>query len=179
MTATLLGQRCGESSGLTSYHLRQLASAGFVMDAEPDDLAGRGVHGRARWWKAATQVTITRLPAVGDEAGTAASKDYERAVIELYAERARAWLVAKHTWPQQLQAWSSLGDRALRLAPAEVAALQTELTDLLARYSAGGPSVASKSGSASTDALSFSFQYQFFPDPEQTSSMTSNRGETL
>lgn len=179
MTATLLAQRCGESSGLTSYHLRQLASAGFVMDAEPADLIGRDVHGRVRWWKAVGGVTVTRLPVDGDETDAAASEDYERAVMELYAERARAWLVAKHTWPRELQERSSLGDRALRLTSSQVAALQVELRDLLNRYSEHSAPVAHGSRDAPTDALLFSFQYQLFPDPEQTPPRTSELDEAL
>lgn len=177
MTATLLAQRCGESSGLTSYHLRQLASAGFVMDAEPADLIGRDVHGRVRWWQAVGGVTITQLPVDGEETDTAASEDYERAVMELYAERARAWLVAKHTWPQELQERSSLGDRALRLTPGQIAALQVELRDLLTRYSEHSAPVAPGSGAGPTDALLISFQYQLFPDPEQTPPRASEVGE--
>lgn len=179
MTATLLGQRCGESSGLTSYHLRQLASAGFVKDAEPADLIGRRVDGRVRWWEAISQVTVTQLPDDGDEASAAASEDHERAVIELYTERARAWVVAKHTWPPQLQKRSSLGDRALYLTPTQVAALQTELTDLLARYCEHGAAGAPVPNGMPTDALVFSFQYQLFPDPEQTPPVTSDPDEEL
>lgn len=44
-TATLLGQRLGESSGSTSYHLRQLSRYGFIEN-EP----GRA-GGRERWWR--------------------------------------------------------------------------------------------------------------------------------
>ncbi|MFD6952919.1 transcriptional regulator [Nocardiopsis sp. TSRI0078] len=44
-TATLLGRRLGESSGATSYHLRQLSRYGFIGD-EP----GRA-GGRERWWR--------------------------------------------------------------------------------------------------------------------------------
>lgn len=51
-TATLLGQRVGESSGATSYHLRQLAVHGFVEDVEG---AGRG---RERWWRAVHRSTL-------------------------------------------------------------------------------------------------------------------------
>lgn len=45
-TATELARRLGESSGQTSYHLRQLAKHGLVED-DPD----RGT-GRERWWRA-------------------------------------------------------------------------------------------------------------------------------
>jgi DNA-binding transcriptional ArsR family regulator len=44
-TASLLAQRVGESSGATSYHLRQLARYGFVEE----DM--RDAKGRERWWR--------------------------------------------------------------------------------------------------------------------------------
>lgn len=44
-TASGLAERLAESSGATSYHLRQLEKHGFVREVE-----GRGV-GRERWWE--------------------------------------------------------------------------------------------------------------------------------
>lgn len=44
-TASGLAERLGESSGATSYHLRQLEKHGFVREQE-----GRGT-GRERWWE--------------------------------------------------------------------------------------------------------------------------------
>ncbi|HEY5224547.1 MAG TPA: helix-turn-helix domain-containing protein [Microbacteriaceae bacterium] len=44
-TATGLAERFGESSGATSYHLRQLANADFVQE-----VPGRGTK-RERWWE--------------------------------------------------------------------------------------------------------------------------------
>lgn len=167
-TASRLGQRCGESSGLTSYHLRQLASAGFVTDADADDLVGRQVHGRDRWWKAVSQLTRTQRPATGDDERAAASGDYYRAVVDLYAERTRAWLVAEHTWPEQWQALSGLGDRMLRLSPDEVFALREDLGALLARYRQHDPAVPAGTGDVPADAVVVSVQYQLFPDPEQS-----------
>ena len=43
-TATLLAGRAGESSGSTSYHLRQLARYGFIEEAPPR-------RGRERFWR--------------------------------------------------------------------------------------------------------------------------------
>ncbi|HVA73811.1 MAG TPA: helix-turn-helix domain-containing protein [Acidimicrobiales bacterium] len=43
-TATLLAGRLNESSGATSYHLRQLARYGFVEEVEQSG-------GRERWWR--------------------------------------------------------------------------------------------------------------------------------
>lgn len=45
-TASGLARQLGESSGQTSYHLRQLERHGFVED-DPDH-----VGGRERWWRA-------------------------------------------------------------------------------------------------------------------------------
>lgn len=45
LTASGLGERLGESSGATSYHLRQLEKHGLVRE-----VAGKG-SGRERWWE--------------------------------------------------------------------------------------------------------------------------------
>ncbi|HMH59141.1 MAG TPA: helix-turn-helix domain-containing protein, partial [Galbitalea sp.] len=44
-TASGLAERLGESSGATSYHLRQLEKHGFVREVE-----GKGTS-RERWWE--------------------------------------------------------------------------------------------------------------------------------
>jgi DNA-binding transcriptional ArsR family regulator len=44
-TASILGERLGESSGATSYHLRQLERHGFI---EEDMERGQG---KERWWR--------------------------------------------------------------------------------------------------------------------------------
>ena len=49
-TATSLAARLGINTGQTSYHLRQLAQHGFVVD---DDERG---NGRERWWKVGAPV---------------------------------------------------------------------------------------------------------------------------
>src|SRR3954451_17844677 len=50
-TASQLGREVGESSGSTSYHLRQLEQYGFVEEIE-----GRGTA-RERWWRARHRMT--------------------------------------------------------------------------------------------------------------------------
>jgi DNA-binding transcriptional ArsR family regulator len=45
VSATSLARALGESTGLTSYHLRQLAKYGFV-----EEVVGLG-RGRERWWR--------------------------------------------------------------------------------------------------------------------------------
>ncbi|HJP78032.1 MAG TPA: helix-turn-helix domain-containing protein [Pseudonocardiaceae bacterium] len=51
-TATKLAAATGETSGLTSYHLRELAKAGLVTEV--------GHAGRERWWQAAQDAPAAR-----------------------------------------------------------------------------------------------------------------------
>jgi len=62
-TASGVAERVGESSGVTSYHLRQLAKHGFVREVE-----GRGTA-RERWWER-TPGAISVAPA-GEDASAA------------------------------------------------------------------------------------------------------------
>jgi len=77
MTASGLAERLGESSGATSYHLRQLAKHDFVREVE-----GRG-NARERWWKRAPQ-GITMDPAelsdtpAGREAYDLVNREFRR-----------------------------------------------------------------------------------------------------
>jgi DNA-binding transcriptional ArsR family regulator len=64
-TATMLAAACGESSGSTSFHLRQLAKHGFI-----EELPERG-NARERWWQA--RVRGFSFPAVATASGEAAS----------------------------------------------------------------------------------------------------------
>jgi DNA-binding transcriptional ArsR family regulator len=67
-TASGLAERFGESSGATSYHLRQLARHGFVREVE-----GRGTA-RERWWERVPGgISLTPEGIIDSEAGRAAS----------------------------------------------------------------------------------------------------------
>ena len=72
-TATTLATRLGLNTGATSYHLRQLAQHGFVVE----DIE-RG-NARDRWWKAAHQSTTT------DTAAPQASRE-EKETLEAYLQ---------------------------------------------------------------------------------------------
>jgi len=69
MTASGLAERLGESSGATSYHLRQLAKHGIIVEVE-----GKG-SARERWWKMAPGgVTIGSPETLGTPAGREATE---------------------------------------------------------------------------------------------------------
>jgi DNA-binding transcriptional ArsR family regulator len=67
-TASALAERFGESSGATSYHLRQLEKHGFVRED-----ATRGV-GRERWWERVPQPIAVLVDDTTDPAQRAASE---------------------------------------------------------------------------------------------------------
>jgi DNA-binding transcriptional ArsR family regulator len=76
-TATGLGTRVGESSGTTSWHLRQLAEAGLV---EEDSERG---NKRERWWRSVQESTRMRAADLFDDPDLAAPLDiYLRSVTE-------------------------------------------------------------------------------------------------
>ena len=82
-TASGLAERLGESSGATSYHLRQLERHGFVREVE-----GRGT-GRERWWErvpGGIDLNITELD------DTPANRAASRTVLRQW-ERSRSALL--------------------------------------------------------------------------------------
>lgn len=129
-TATALGERLGESSGTTSYHLRQLEAVGMVRDA-----VGLG-NGRERWWEAAQDET--RLDPV-DFAGAGAEvqasiSDYLSTVLSTYARRAGQFVAEQGTWSRTWVAAAELSDWQLSLTAKELRRLSAELEALVESY---------------------------------------------
>ena len=136
-TASQLAARTGQSSGATSYHLRQLAAYGFVLeDAE------RG-NARDRWWRAAHRSTEFDLPPDADEESKALGEEYLRVVAATYARRNDAAIAALPTLAEDLgEGWDrafTLSDLALRLTVDEAIGLIAELDALARRYRSDDP----------------------------------------
>lgn len=152
-TATELGRRLGESSGSTSYHLRQLARYGFVQDAPERSTR------RERAWRAAAAATSFNEEALAREPGGAAvTAEFLRAVAAGQAERTARWIDAV---PAAEPAWRGAGtvsDWGLSLRRDEVDRLQAELEALVARYRAHDPERA-----APADERFVAFQVQLLP----------------
>jgi len=81
-TATALAAQVGQSSGVTSYHLRQLAAYGFVVE----DSQGRTSR-RERWWKAVHRYTVLEPLPDADVETTLLVGEYLRSVANAYADR--------------------------------------------------------------------------------------------
>ena len=128
-TASALADRLGESSGATSYHLRQLEKHGFVRDD-----ATRGT-GRERWWERVPQSINVELERDADPAERAASelvlgewqRSRERRLHEFLAhgvdDLGAEWMKA-----------STVSTSNLPLTKEQSTALVAELSAVLDRY---------------------------------------------
>lgn len=130
-TASGLGRRFGESSGSTSYHLRQLARYGFVV--EDDDQPSK----RERRWRAAHDVTSWRpSDFAGDEEGRATVRELQRLGLQLLVERVRRWQQEQDSWPAAWVDAAELSDLSLRLRPGDIPAVTEELYQVIERHAA-------------------------------------------
>ena len=118
----------GESSGATSYHLRQLAHYGFIVEAE-----GMGTR-RQRWWRAAHRTTSFDLTGdVGDEEQTL-GLEYLRGVAAYNCAAIVDWVDGLAHQPKEWSEASTISDWLLRLTPTQTSELMAELTATLERY---------------------------------------------
>lgn len=111
-TASQLAAALGESSGATSYHLRQLASYGFIEDAPEHG------KGRERWWKAVYQSLLfdPKLHYDADPAVRGAANFYFHQIATLHTEEVNTFIGTMESW----RGWDSandLSDWTLRLTP--------------------------------------------------------------
>ena len=128
-TASGLASRLGESSGATSYHLRQLEKFGFVIEE-----SARG-SARERWWKAAhmsshfDESSLARNPESAVLGG-----EYLHAIANGARLRMDQWIDAL---PSMSEAWAKAGtisDWGLSLNQEELLSLRAEIEALAAKY---------------------------------------------
>ncbi|MFI9360864.1 helix-turn-helix domain-containing protein [Kitasatospora sp. NPDC053057] len=114
LTSTEAAAQLGYSSGLCSFHLRQLARYGLIEEAPAAD-------GRARPWR----LPQDQPPTADDEFGELARR--------LEDESHRRWLARRAEAPaewQQDEAFSAV----VHLTPEELTAVADAVRQLLARY---------------------------------------------
>lgn len=128
-TATALAARIGESSGTTSYHLRQLAAADFVIE----DIE-RG-NARDRWWRAAQDSTRLDSNLLDADPQTQMAMDsYLAAVARMNFRRVEHWLDTARSWPKKWQRVTTVSDAALPLTAAETLELGKKIEALVEAY---------------------------------------------
>ncbi|GAA2240768.1 transcriptional regulator [Streptomyces ruber] len=134
-TASQLAAKLGESSGATSYHLRQLAAHGFVEDAPEHG------KGRERWWQAVAQGVQLDNAIVRDSSpevrGAAAL--YLHEVANTHTQELATWLGTRHEWSEEWNDASDLSDWRLNLTPALASELVQKMHDLISGYRALAP----------------------------------------
>ncbi len=131
-TATGLAARVGQSSGVTSYHLRVLAEHGLILE---DTERGTG---RDRWWRAAHRSLSFTFRAPDDHGDADTIEDAEnylrynaddahRRTIA-FVDSITAHLGELHELPWNIDAWP------LRLSREQARALARQIRDLVSAY---------------------------------------------
>lgn len=128
-TASGLAGRLGESSGTTSWHLRQLAEYGFIEE-DPD----RG-NKRDRWWRARHQYTDFEFgDFLSDPAHRGAMGAFLQEIVDIYHRKATEFVTGAAGWPREWIDAAGMSDRLLWLTADELTALNGELEQVLDRY---------------------------------------------
>jgi DNA-binding transcriptional ArsR family regulator len=147
-TASQLGRTVGESSGSTSYHLRQLAAYGFVEEVE-----GQGTA-RERWWRARHRLTSWRADEIESQEGGAEVEDeLIRIQLDVRGRVLRAWQQQRQELGAAWAAAASLNDHVLRLRPDQARALADELNAVLRRWMDDHPSDVPAEGTELVEVL--------------------------
>ncbi|TDB71218.1 helix-turn-helix domain-containing protein [Micromonospora sp. KC721] len=128
-TATRLAELLATNTGATSYHLRQLAEVGLVV--ENPDRAG----GRQRWWRAAHEVTNWEPTDFDDDPDARAAVRWIHGdQVRLLVEHAERWFDAEQGWSPAWRDAFGMGDIFLTVPPARLEALMAEVWQVLERY---------------------------------------------
>jgi DNA-binding transcriptional ArsR family regulator len=153
-TATMLAERLGQSTGATSYHLRQLALYGFVVEE-----TSLGVR-RERFWKAAHKETL--FDSTSGDFAPEEVEAYFRSIAAQTADRIDQWLSSLATLPAAWNETGTISDWRLRLTAAEALALQEKVFELVRTYRRAD----SDPESFPDGAADLVFQLQMLPFPE-------------
>jgi len=150
-TATTLATRLGLNTGATSYHLRQLAQHGFVVeDAE------RG-NGRDRWWAAAHQATTTGREQPPDESAREALDAYLQSVAVMLTENLQRGVEERSLLPAEWRKASEFSDWVIRLTPKRALALVEAVAQVIHDVE--------EDDEDEQEAAEFLVQFQAFPFP--------------
>lgn len=130
-TASGLARRFSETSGATSYHLRQLARHGFIEE-DPE----RGTA-RERWWRSVHRSTRWQTSPFLDDPATAEAANFlYRSQFELETRSVRQWLQEQPSWPAEWLDAASASDWQLRLTADQLGRMSAEVTAVVERYRA-------------------------------------------
>ncbi|MGW4471973.1 helix-turn-helix domain-containing protein [Nonomuraea sp. NPDC004354] len=130
-TATMLAGRIEENTGVTSYHLRQLARHGLVVEV-PEK-----ARGKERWWRAAGFTSDTDRFRKDPDTAEAAEVLMAGLVRQRHAELAR-WVEESRTASREWIESATHTRRHLRLSREHLAELGRRVQELLDSYDDDG-----------------------------------------
>jgi predicted ArsR family transcriptional regulator len=124
-TATTLAARLGINTGAASYHLRQLAQHGFVVEDEAQGNA------RDRWWKAAHRSTMTDRQGTRGRDARETAEAYIQSVVVVMTEQMQRAVEEMPLVPREWGDASTFSDWVIKLTPARAKALVEALATML------------------------------------------------
>lgn len=126
-TATMLAREMGESTGQTSYHLRQLERHGLVSED-----VGRGA-GRERWWQ--SEGFSFGLDAAGSDPEALSAMDLvQRRQVEERARRQLEWIDRAEQEDPDWRAVVTFNEVTIRLTPRELEVIREDLAEVLEQH---------------------------------------------
>jgi hypothetical protein len=133
-TATRLAELVSESPALVSYHLQQLATYGFIVEA-PELVRDH----RERWWKPSSRgFTWSQNDFGATPEQRAVATTAKRLLVANQFDRLRQFEEEQPAWGPEWTSASFSIDNLLRLTAAQTAELQRELQELLERWRTAG-----------------------------------------
>lgn len=131
-TASSLAEQLDTNSGATSYHLRQLADVGLVV--EDHDRGNR----RDRWWMAAHRSHSWKDTEHDQEPEDRAAADWLlRNAHRSYGRQVERWHDRRTDWPKDWRDAADQSDFRIRVTAAELAELDRRVHDLIGEYDRG------------------------------------------
>ncbi|MEU5829442.1 winged helix-turn-helix domain-containing protein [Micromonospora tulbaghiae] len=128
-TATALAEALGTNSGATSYHLRQLAEVGLVVE---DPSLGTG---RQRYWRAAHDVTNWESSDFDDDPDSRAAIEWlEADYFRFFGQHAERWFAQRHQWSAEWRDGFGMGDFFMRIPVGRLKAIQEEVFAVFERH---------------------------------------------
>ena len=162
-TATALATRLGLNTGATSYHLRQLAAHGFIVD---DASLGTG---RERWWRAAHTSTSTGWEPPDPDPGDKEALDaYLQSVVVVYTQMLQQMVEERATLSLEWRNASTVSDWRCRLNPEQARRLIETVVKVIEEFKA-----AEERPESDPESVAYAIMFHGFPRPGGAEGATS------
>lgn len=124
-TASQVARRLDLNSGATSYHLRQLATHGFVEEAA--ELGNR----RERWWRASSQMTSVRVDESAGDEGRDAEDAFHHLAVTSVIGRLQAASTRRSSEDERWRRVTSVSDLQVPVTAEQAKEIQSHFEALI------------------------------------------------